>query len=515
MKKLFCILILALASTLAYAQRPDQIELPCPAGSSPTWMGQSYNQATGKYRQWQCVNNRGVVSTNSPDSGSQVFNVKAYGAAGDGVTDDNAAIQAAINAAEAVHGVVFFPAATYVSDENLLVTSEVVLEGVRKGQYQSSSNISFKGNGGGACSPGTNGYLEIQAGNVTVDGLSMSSAQPTAGTCIINWSKPGNGEVSGVYLLNSQLATGSGTSTDNGLAIGNSDTIQISNNTMQNLAKMVYSVGTSTSMISADIGPRNTFAQCTDSSDYMLSFGTGGEVDDVDTHDNVFEGSTACNNGVMGGDVIHNWFGDAGSIGTWILSANVVLGNTIQGSGLAIHNASEFIGNSVAYSPAHLPYSPMIVNNSFHSGAYVELQDGTAFSQGNSFDGTAANDYTCYVGPCNVISYGDSSSKPPASNVTIVALTPTAPVTLSGTTAGSLSWAWSGGAGDKKVTMAFNGYENTSTTAQAITSLPMAYSYTPNQGSGCPTGLTVSSATVTLPTSMSAPFTGQCIVEGQ
>src|SRR5574337_547182 len=36
MRKLFYILILALTSTLAYAQRPDQIELPCPAGRPAT-----------------------------------------------------------------------------------------------------------------------------------------------------------------------------------------------------------------------------------------------------------------------------------------------------------------------------------------------------------------------------------------------------------------------------------------------------------------------------------------------
>ena len=43
------------------------------------------------------------------DKGSQVFNVKAYGAKGDGTTDDSAAIQATINAAAVVHGITYFP----------------------------------------------------------------------------------------------------------------------------------------------------------------------------------------------------------------------------------------------------------------------------------------------------------------------------------------------------------------------------------------------------------------------
>jgi len=52
------------------------------------------------------------------DKGSQVYNVKAYGAKGDGTTDDTAAIQAAINAAIAAAATrgatVYFPSGTYV-----------------------------------------------------------------------------------------------------------------------------------------------------------------------------------------------------------------------------------------------------------------------------------------------------------------------------------------------------------------------------------------------------------------
>ena len=58
------------------------------------------------------------------DAGGAVFNVKAYGAKGDGVTDDTTAIQAAINAANALPGgKVFLPPGQYGISATLTVTA--------------------------------------------------------------------------------------------------------------------------------------------------------------------------------------------------------------------------------------------------------------------------------------------------------------------------------------------------------------------------------------------------------
>lgn len=53
------------------------------------------------------------------DQGGEVYNVKAYGAVGDGSTDDLRAVQRAINAAEtAGFGIIYFPPGTYLIGDN-------------------------------------------------------------------------------------------------------------------------------------------------------------------------------------------------------------------------------------------------------------------------------------------------------------------------------------------------------------------------------------------------------------
>lgn len=69
-----------------------------------------------------------------------IFNVKHYGAVGDGVTDDYAAIQAAENLAEAVSGALYFPNAggeAYMTSKPIIVQAPITI----CGDYQNAATI--------------------------------------------------------------------------------------------------------------------------------------------------------------------------------------------------------------------------------------------------------------------------------------------------------------------------------------------------------------------------------------
>lgn len=75
----------------------------------------------------------GVLGQNS-----SFANVKGFGAKGDGVTDDTAAIQAAMNAVAAVGGYLFFPAGTYIVSAVNPMTDAA---GINKAALLMSSNL--------------------------------------------------------------------------------------------------------------------------------------------------------------------------------------------------------------------------------------------------------------------------------------------------------------------------------------------------------------------------------------
>lgn len=100
------------------------LHLPAAHAQLPPW----------RFPDWSWVGYRGGAPL-PIDLPGAVYNVRDYGAAGDGWTNDSPAIQAAINAAaKAGGGVVYLPAARYAIHSTLRVTSSnTVIKGAGKG----------------------------------------------------------------------------------------------------------------------------------------------------------------------------------------------------------------------------------------------------------------------------------------------------------------------------------------------------------------------------------------------
>jgi hypothetical protein len=60
-------------------------------------------------------------------------NARSYGAVGDGATDDTAAIQAAINAAEGTSSIAYVPTGVHMISDTLFIPDKVVLSGIGRG----------------------------------------------------------------------------------------------------------------------------------------------------------------------------------------------------------------------------------------------------------------------------------------------------------------------------------------------------------------------------------------------
>jgi len=130
--------------------------------------------------------------------GSLVYNVKDYGAVGNGTTDDTAAIQAAVTAASAVAGTVYFPAATYKLTATLTIsTSGVHLLGAgmwntiltRSTDY--GNTINFTGN------DATGVYVT----DTGIAGFSIRSTGLTTSGAHINYNGVARHTLRDIYLL--------------------------------------------------------------------------------------------------------------------------------------------------------------------------------------------------------------------------------------------------------------------------------------------------------------------------
>jgi hypothetical protein len=99
----------------------------------------------------------------TPDKGPQVFEIKPSG-----VGDDTAAIQAADNAAEAVHGVVRFRCGTYLISSTLKINSPVRWEGAFSSSNSDTRSTIIKANS--ALDPMINiGHSNVELDHIRID----------------------------------------------------------------------------------------------------------------------------------------------------------------------------------------------------------------------------------------------------------------------------------------------------------------------------------------------------------
>lgn len=208
-----------------------------------------------------------ILMTSIPASYAQAaINVKDYGAAGDGVTDDTAAIQLAVNAAQEKNiGEVYFPKGTYITVEPIKLVSDIrifgtslssiiktTMTGDGQGIFEAENKQQIEIEGLGFSAAGDKIYAaafvgcdDIQLADNFTDGCALSSFVPYAGEetvfcndiLVKNNSLNGSGTKTPAILLED---------TNEGIVIGNiikeySIGIRLCNNTDEAIYNTVCS----------------------------------------------------------------------------------------------------------------------------------------------------------------------------------------------------------------------------------------------------------------------------------
>lgn len=431
------------------------------------------------------------VIGNLEDKGGQVYNVKAYGATGDGTTDDTSAVEAAY-AAAAADSTVYFPAGTYA------LSSAIDLPVGVTTRCTPGTILLFTGATDGLVWPanGVNTNLKgcaVETSNASGgDALNLSANSPSGSTRLV---------VSDVEVL----AAASGR-----WAYGlYADSLEVAD---------FFHFGCIQSATVCIHLQDSTNAVNFYGTNIVGSSGTGTVERGIENSDT----ASAIENNFFGG-TIEGYFADSlinlSGVGDkfWGFhfentnsspadGADIVAdgGNNVTFSG--VQGGSFDIGPTTAMRNFNLLDSEI---ESATISNHVE-SDLVAGVRGSVTDNAYSN--------VNDFAVSSSTGQSAESSLTETVRVGARGTTLSGTSAGSVTWSpvfqGNDGGGLGLVTLYFNGYENTTSTAQTISPPSRAWNYTPTSIGACPSGLSLSTLQITLPASMSAAFTGQCVIVG-
>jgi hypothetical protein len=296
-----------------------------------------------------------------------IYDVRAYGAKGDGVTDDTAAIQAAIGAAAAGNGgIVFFPAGVYMCASTLRLdgTQSMRLEGTptTELQYTGTADTFISATGTFRF---TLRWLRITYTSSTFTGvlvrLDGSSTSDSGDALIENCVLGGVSGAKNAAALVSLDGTISST---------------IRNCDMEYADVAIRGIGTVRGYSNAIQVQDNAFPSGALGTAAIINAGQAWLIQG-NTFENLQSGAAGAfiSANAPGDSVsfIGNWFGDANDQGTWITwsGANLlVAGNYFSGG-----------ATGIAFSPGSPGIS--IISNQFGGLTAIDVKPSTGLTQGN------------------------------------------------------------------------------------------------------------------------------------
>ena len=426
----------------------------------------------------------------------QVVNVKDFGATGDGVHDDTAAIQAAFDAvASAGGGITYLAAGTYLVSKRLVIGSKTVVTGEHR---YASTILAQTGGSWTAPTPATWPFIlgAVNGNQITVQDLGINAnGQNASGICIVGGDDP---VICNCFVFNGTAHTnihffGAQTTGVNPVRRG----IMSSNVSDGSLYGFAWdgAVHASTMQANHSINAAASHFSWDGRQGVAGGIVAGSAINNIvddEKNPNALGSAMQCFD-AYDAVVTNNIFTNLGQPTYGIYGENyegIIQGNTVSGRSGAV------IGQAIHCNPFNSnPKTLAIVEANrigFASVAFANDGNGPTLWANNVVDSASVNSIHSFAQPqFNIMR--ENYKLGDAGNTNIDLAQPL--ISMSGPTAGNVFWQQPGRDPNRFLAY-FDGYENDTTTNQTIT-FPTAYTYTPTVSTNS-TGLTVSASTTEL-----------------